>query len=97
MGGGCVNKGLIGSTYSLSKLSLPSTCSLTTMATRTSIVKVWTCKGMIFKHVPPFSGLTDLLITIGYTTNGVAGTLLLVLISTYTKLGGSYLKSRKAI
>jgi hypothetical protein len=42
-----VNDGLIGSTYSLSDLSLPLTSSLATMATWTSIVKVQTCNGMI--------------------------------------------------
>jgi hypothetical protein len=50
---------------------------------------------MISKHVPPLSGLTSLIIS--YTTNGTVGTLLLVPISTDTKLEGSYLKSRKAI
>jgi hypothetical protein len=64
-----VNEGLIGSTYSLSNLSLPSTCWLT-------------------------SGLTSLVI--GCTTNGVVGILLLVLISTYTKLGGFILEIRKS-
>jgi hypothetical protein len=44
---------------------------------------------MIFKHVPPLSGLIGL--------DGVARILLLVPISTYTKLEGSYLKSRKAV
>jgi hypothetical protein len=50
---------------------------------------------MISKHVPPLSGLIGLVI--GCTTNGVTRTLLLVPISTYTKLGGSYLKSGKTI
>jgi hypothetical protein len=50
---------------------------------------------MISKHVPPLSGLSGLII--GYTTNGIVGTLLLVPISTYTKLEGSYLKSRKVV
>jgi hypothetical protein len=50
---------------------------------------------MILKPVPPLSGLIGLVI--GYTTNGIAGTLLLILISTNTKFGGSYLKSRKVV
>jgi hypothetical protein len=39
---------------------------------------------MIFKHVPPLSGLTGLVTSC--TIDGVAGTLLLVPISTNTKL-----------
>jgi hypothetical protein len=42
---------------------------------------------MIFILVPPISGLTDLVATIGYTIVSVVGDLLLVPISTYTKLG----------
>jgi hypothetical protein len=42
---------------------------------------------MIFKHVPLLSGLTNLIATKSYTTIGVANVLLLLLISTYTKLG----------
>jgi len=61
------------------------------------MVKVWTCKDMISKHVPPLSGLTSLITTTCCTTVGVASVVLLVLISTYMKLGGLYLKSRKAI
>ncbi len=45
---------------------------------------------MISKLVPPFSGLTGLVTSC--TINGVAIILLLVPISTNTKLGGSYLK-----
>jgi hypothetical protein len=52
---------------------------------------------MISKFVPPLNGLIDLVMAIGYTTNGVDGTLLLVPISTNTKLGGSYLKLRKVV
>jgi hypothetical protein len=50
---------------------------------------------MISKSVPPFSGLTSLVTC--WTTNGVAKILLLVPISTNTKLGGSYLKLGKAV
>jgi hypothetical protein len=50
---------------------------------------------MISKLVPPLSGLIDLVI--GYTIDGIAGTLLLVPISIDTKFDGSYLKSGKAI
>jgi hypothetical protein len=88
-----VNERLTCSTCSLSDLSLPSTGWLTTMVTKTSMVKVWISKGMISKHVPPLSGLIGLVI--GYTTNGITGTMLLVPISTNTKLGVSYLKSGK--
>jgi hypothetical protein len=49
---------------------------------------------MISKPIPPLSGLISLII--GCTIDGVAKTLLLVPISIDTKLGGSYLKSRKA-
>jgi hypothetical protein len=45
---------------------------------------------MISKHVPHLSGLIGLII--GCTTYGIVGTLLLVPISTYIKLEGSYLK-----
>ncbi len=57
--------------------------------------KNWTCKGMISKHVLPLNGLTNLVV--GCTIDGVTNVLLLVPISTYMKLSGSYLKSRKAI
>ncbi len=65
------------------------------MATWTSMEKVWTSKGMISKCIPPLSGLIGLVMTIGCMTNGDVGTLLLVPISTNTKLGGSYLKLGK--
>ncbi len=52
---------------------------------------------MIFKPAPPFSGLINLVMVISCTTYGVFGVLLLVPISTYTKLGGLYLKSSKTI
>jgi hypothetical protein len=90
-----VNERLSSSTYSLLNLTLLSTGWLTTVVIETSIVKVWTCKGMISKLVPPPSGLISLIIS--YTTYGVARTLLLVPISINTKLGGSYLKSGKTI
>ncbi len=55
-------------------------------------------KSMISKLVPPLNGLVNLVVILGCTTNGdVFVTLILVLISTDTKLNGSYLKSRKAI
>jgi hypothetical protein len=57
-----VNERLTGSTYSLSNLSLPSIGWLTIVVTETCIVKVWTSKGMIYKHVAPLSGLTSLVI-----------------------------------
>jgi hypothetical protein len=50
---------------------------------------------MILKLVPPLSGLTGLVTNC--TIDSVVGTLLLVPISTHTKLGGSYLKLRKTI
>jgi hypothetical protein len=50
---------------------------------------------MISKLIPPSSGLTGLVI--GCTIDGVVGTLLLVPISTYTKLGGLYLKLGKTV
>jgi hypothetical protein len=50
---------------------------------------------MISKLVPPLSGLIGLVI--GCTIDGVVGILLFVIISTYTKLGGSYLKLGKTI
>jgi hypothetical protein len=67
------------------------------MVTWTCMVKVWTCKGMISKHVIPLSGLIGFVITISCTTNGVARTLLLVPISIDTKLRGPYLKSSKVV
>ncbi len=46
---------------------------------------------MNFKLVPPLNGLTGLVMaTTGCTINGVAGILLLVLISIDTKLGGNF-------
>jgi hypothetical protein len=51
---------------------------------------------MIFKLVPLLNGLIDL-ITIDCILVGVVGVILLILISTYMKLEGLYLKSRKAI
>jgi hypothetical protein len=50
---------------------------------------------MISKVIPPLSGLIGLIIN--YTTNGIAKTLLLVPMSTNTKLGGLYLKSWKTV
>jgi hypothetical protein len=69
-----VNERLTSSTYSLLDLSLPSTGWLTIVVIRTCIVKVWIGQGMIFKLVPPFDGLTSLLI--GCTIDGVIGTML---------------------
>ncbi len=86
---------LTGSSYFLSDLSLPSTSWLTIVVTKIGIIKVWTCKGMISKLVPPLKGLIGLVTSC--TIDGVAEILLLVSISTYTKLGGSYLKLGKAI
>ncbi len=65
--------------------------------TWTCIVKVWTCKGIIFKHVPPLNGITSLVVTTCYILDGVVVAFLLVPISINTKLGGSYLKSRKVV
>jgi len=89
-----MNEGLIGSICSLLDLSLSSTSLLTTMLIGISIGKIKICKGMLSKHVPPLSGPIGLVMAIGCTTNGVVGILLLVPISTNTKLGGLYLKSR---
>jgi hypothetical protein len=50
---------------------------------------------MISKPIPTINGLIGLITS--YTTDGVAGTLLLVPISTYTKLGNLYLKSKKIV
>jgi hypothetical protein len=50
------------------------------------MVKVSTSKGMISKLIPPLNGLTDLVMVRGYTTDGVAGALPLVPISTNMKL-----------
>jgi hypothetical protein len=52
---------------------------------------------MISKLVPPLSGITGLIMATCCTINGVASVLLLVPISKNTKLGGSYLKSRKVV
>jgi len=90
-----VYEGLTCSSCFLLDLSLPSIGWLTTVVTRTSIIKVWIGKGMISKLVPPLNGLTSLVV--GYTTDGVTRILLLVPISINTKLGGSYLKSRKVV
>jgi hypothetical protein len=90
-----VNERLTSSTCSLSNLSLPSISWLTIVVTGTSIIKVWTSKGMIYKLVPPLSGLTSLITSC--TIDGVIGILLLVPISTYTKFRGSYLKLRKVV
>jgi hypothetical protein len=67
--------------------------------TSIGIVKVTICKGMVFKHVPPLMGLLGLVVTIGcflglspkvnYPCDGSN--------FTYTKEGGSYLKSEKTI
>ncbi len=92
-----MNEGLTSSTCSLSNLSLSSTCLLTIVVTGIGIIKVWTCKNMILKPIPPLSGLIGLVMAIGYTTNGVVGTLILDPISIDTKLGGLYLKLGKAI
>ncbi len=92
-----VNEGLIGSIYSLPDLSLPFTCSLTTIITKTCIIKVNASKGMISKLLPPLRGLIGLVMPTSCTIDGVARTLLLVLISRNTKLRGSYLKSRKVV
>lgn len=46
---------------------------------------------MTSKLIPPLSGLTSLVVATSCTTNGVVvDVLLLVPISTNTKLGGSY-------
>jgi hypothetical protein len=63
-----VNEGTTRLAYSLTDLSLPFIGSLVIVATWTCIVKVWTCKGMISKLVPPLSGLIGLVMAIGYTT-----------------------------
>jgi hypothetical protein len=52
---------------------------------------------MISKHVPPLSGLIGLVMAIGCTANAIVGTLLLVPISTNTKLSGLFLKLGKVI
>jgi hypothetical protein len=52
---------------------------------------------MIFKPIPPPSGLISLLVAIGCTIDGVAGVLLLVPISTNMKLRGLYLKLGKVV
>ncbi len=51
---------------------------------------------MMSKPIPLLSGLTSLVVAIGcIIDNVVVGALLLVSISTYTKLGGSYLNQGK--
>jgi len=50
---------------------------------------------MIYKPIPPLSGLISLVTSC--TIDGIARTLLLVPISTNTKLGGSYLKLGKVV
>jgi hypothetical protein len=92
-----VNERSIGSIYFVSDLSLFSIGLLTTTVIGTGIIKVWTGKGMISKLVPPLNGLTSLVAVAGYTIDGVTRILLLVPISINTKLGGSYLKSRKVV
>jgi hypothetical protein len=52
---------------------------------------------MISKLVPFLSGLIGLVMAKNTTNGVVASALLLVPISTYMKLGGSYLKLGKAI
>jgi hypothetical protein len=52
---------------------------------------------MISKNVPPLNRLISLVVATDHTMDGVVGALLLVPISTYTKIGGSYFKSWKAI
>jgi len=86
-----VNEGLTSAIYSLLDLSLPFIGSLTTITTRTCIIKVWTCKGMIFNLVPPLNGLIGLVMATS-TIDGIARTLLLVPIFKNTKLRGSYFK-----
>ncbi len=51
---------------------------------------------MIFKPIPPISGLISLVVAISCTIDGVAS-VMLVPISTNMKLGGLYLKSRKVV
>jgi hypothetical protein len=43
--------------------------------------KIQTSKGMISKLIPPFSGLTSLVMAIGCTIDGIAETLQLIPIS----------------
>ncbi len=50
---------------------------------------------MISKRVPPLSGLTNLIMAIGGTKDGVTWSLLLVIIFIDKKLGGSYLKGKQ--
>ncbi len=88
-----VNEGLIGSFFFLSDLSLPSTGKLTSVVIETNIVKVWTCKGMISKLVAPLSGLIGSVTSC--TTDGVARTLLLVLISHKHKTWGFIFEIRE--
>jgi hypothetical protein len=59
--------------------------------------RIWTCKGMIYKHVLPLSGLIGLVVGTSCTTYGVVSVLLLVPNSTYTKLSGSYGKLGKVV
>ncbi len=92
-----VNEGSKGSTYSLTNFSPPFISLVVTMVTWTCMVKIWTCKGTISKHVPPLSGLIGLILATSCTTNVVVSILLLVLISTYTKLRGLYLKLGKVV
>jgi hypothetical protein len=92
-----VNEGLIGLAYSLVDRPLPFTSSLVIVATKTRMEKIRTSKGVIYKHVPPLSGLIGLEMATCCTIDGIVGTLLLILISTYIKLRGSYLKSGKTV
>jgi len=52
---------------------------------------------MIFKPIPFLSGLIGLVVATNTTNGVVVSALILVPISTYTKLGGSYFKLGKAI
>ncbi len=70
-----MNEGWTCSTCYLSNLSLPFIGSLVTVITWICIIKVWTCKGMIYKHVPPFSKLTGLVMATSCITNGIVGIL----------------------
>jgi len=76
-----VNERLISSTYSLLDLSLLSIGWLTIVVFGIGIIKVWTSKGMI----SPLSGLIGLITSC--TIYGIVRTLLLIPISTNTKLG----------
>ncbi len=85
------------STCSLIEMTLFSTGLIVVVIMWMGTKKNWTCKGMIYKLVPPPSGLISLVVATSCTTHGVVGVLLLVPISTYTKLSDLYWKSGKAI